>query len=144
MIKVQSVQPQPDYWLKVTFNNNETKFFNVAPYLDKGIFKELKNEELINISEYTIDSVHDLFKLSSTTATSVLSCSKATRDRLKSFRCIGTLHRLVFGSNDGATPSSPAPIASLPKGEREQTEFVASLVVHISYSRRVEQDERQK
>ncbi|MEP7169523.1 MAG: DUF2442 domain-containing protein, partial [Bacteroidota bacterium] len=45
MRKVIEVQPQKNYFLRVVFDNNVTKFFDVKPYLDKGIFTELKNLE---------------------------------------------------------------------------------------------------
>ena len=32
-----------DYTLTITFENGEVKLFNMKPYLDKGIFVELKN-----------------------------------------------------------------------------------------------------
>jgi len=32
-----------DYTLTVTFDNGEVKIFDVKPYLNKGIFTELKN-----------------------------------------------------------------------------------------------------
>ena len=41
---VQAVEPLPNYKLKVLFTNNETKEFDVSPYLEKGIFAELKDE----------------------------------------------------------------------------------------------------
>src|SRR4029077_2734288 len=48
--------------------------------------------------------------LSSTTAMIVLSWSKATRDRFKSFGWgIRVLHQSVTCSDDGATSSPPAP-----------------------------------
>ncbi len=45
MLKVKEVYPQPNYRLKVVFDNSETKLFDVTPYLDLGIFKELKDIE---------------------------------------------------------------------------------------------------
>lgn len=33
----------PDYRIKVTLSNGKTGIFNVTPYLDKGIFSELKD-----------------------------------------------------------------------------------------------------
>ena len=33
----------PDYRIKVTLSNGKTGIFDVKPYLDKGIFKELKD-----------------------------------------------------------------------------------------------------
>ena len=40
---VTSVKPEPDYFLTLLFSNGETRRFDVKPYLDKGIFQELKD-----------------------------------------------------------------------------------------------------
>ena len=40
---VVSVQPTDDYKLIVGFDNSDIKLFDVSPYLDKGIFQELKD-----------------------------------------------------------------------------------------------------
>lgn len=37
------VEPGDNYKLIVTFDNDEIRIFDVTPYLDKGIFTELKN-----------------------------------------------------------------------------------------------------
>ena len=42
---VVSVIPGNDYKLIITFDNDEKRIFDVAPYLDKGIFSELKNSD---------------------------------------------------------------------------------------------------
>ena len=41
---VQAAEPMENYKLKVHFDNGEMKEFDVQPYLDKGIFVELKDE----------------------------------------------------------------------------------------------------
>jgi hypothetical protein len=41
--KVLNVQPLENYQLKLTFDNAEIRVFDVTPYLEKGIFTELKN-----------------------------------------------------------------------------------------------------
>ena len=46
--RIQSVQPNPDYTLTLVFDNGERKVFDVKPYLDKGIFQELKNLNVFN------------------------------------------------------------------------------------------------
>lgn len=43
MIRVTAVKPIDDYQLELSFNNGETRVFDVRPYLDKGIFTELKD-----------------------------------------------------------------------------------------------------
>ena len=42
--EVQSVEPLDNYQLKVLFSNGDTKLFDVSPYLEKGIFTELKDK----------------------------------------------------------------------------------------------------
>jgi len=46
--RVRDVKPNPDYTLTLTFTNGEVKIFDVKPYLDKGIFKELRDKSLFN------------------------------------------------------------------------------------------------
>lgn len=41
---VRSVIPLPQYKLQIQFENGEQKLFDVTPYLEKGIFKELQDE----------------------------------------------------------------------------------------------------
>lgn len=41
---VTDVSAIGNYLLQVKFENGELKLFDVSPYLDKGIFTELKNE----------------------------------------------------------------------------------------------------
>jgi hypothetical protein len=46
--RVKNVQPLENYLLKLTFENDEVRIFDVAPYLNKGIFKELQNKTIFN------------------------------------------------------------------------------------------------
>ena len=46
--RVKDVKPNPDHTLTLVFDNGERKVFDVKPYLDKGIFKELKNLKIFN------------------------------------------------------------------------------------------------
>ena len=46
--RVIAVKPNEDYTLLLTFTNKETRLFNVKPYLDKGIFKQLKDLKNFN------------------------------------------------------------------------------------------------
>ena len=43
IVTVTAVKALPDYKLELTFDNGETRLFDVRPYLDKGIFTELKD-----------------------------------------------------------------------------------------------------
>jgi len=40
---VTNVKPENNYLLTLSFSNGEVRSFDVKPYLDKGIFKELKD-----------------------------------------------------------------------------------------------------
>jgi len=57
MRKVIDVLPCPSFRLKVTFDNSETRYFDVTPYLDKGIFKELRNEDYFRRVAVRFDGV---------------------------------------------------------------------------------------
>lgn len=46
--RVKSVKPNVDYTLTLTFTNGEVKVFDVKPYLDKGIFRELREPGIFN------------------------------------------------------------------------------------------------
>ncbi len=54
---VTSVEPKGDYKLLLTFENGEKKVFDMKPYLDKGVFRELKNVELFNTVHVSFNSV---------------------------------------------------------------------------------------
>ncbi len=42
--RVTTVIPHADYTLTLTFSNGEVRCFDVSPYLDKGIFKILREK----------------------------------------------------------------------------------------------------
>lgn len=46
--RIKNVTADNDYTLTLTFTNGEIKVFDMKPYLDVGIFKELKNKSLFN------------------------------------------------------------------------------------------------
>jgi hypothetical protein len=54
---VKAVVPQENYMLLLTFENNEQRRFDMKPYLDKGIFKELKNDDLFNTVHVYFDTI---------------------------------------------------------------------------------------
>ena len=41
--EVKTAEPLENYKLKIIFSNDETKEFDVTPFLNKGIFAELKD-----------------------------------------------------------------------------------------------------
>lgn len=54
---VTEVVPINNYQLLLTFENSEKRIFDLKPYLDKGIFKELNNEEKFNTVRVSFDSI---------------------------------------------------------------------------------------
>ncbi len=54
---VKEVKPGIDYTLILTFDNGENKRFDMKPYLDNGIFKELKDIEKFNTVHICFDTV---------------------------------------------------------------------------------------
>ena len=46
--RVEAVKPNPDYTITLLFTNGETRCFDVKPYLDKGIFSQLKDMKAFN------------------------------------------------------------------------------------------------
>jgi hypothetical protein len=46
--RVKNVTPNRVYTVTLTFTNDEVKVFDMKPYLDIGIFKELKDLSLFN------------------------------------------------------------------------------------------------
>ncbi len=44
MIKVISIEPKENKMIFVRMSNGKEGYFDVSPYLDKGIFTELKND----------------------------------------------------------------------------------------------------
>ena len=45
--QIAKVTVMPEYKLCVRFGNGESRLFDVRPYLNKGVFKELKNESYL-------------------------------------------------------------------------------------------------
>ncbi|MBL7065140.1 MAG: DUF2442 domain-containing protein [Anaerolineae bacterium] len=46
--RVKDVKPNPDHTLTLTFTDGEVKIFDTRPYLDQGIFRELRNMSIFN------------------------------------------------------------------------------------------------
>ena len=44
--RVLEVSPNDNYTITLVFSNGEHRIFDVAPYLDKGFFSELKKLEI--------------------------------------------------------------------------------------------------
>jgi len=54
---VKLAEALPDYKLKIQFVNDELKEFDVSPFLDKGIFSELKDIGYFNKVRVTLGAV---------------------------------------------------------------------------------------
>ncbi len=46
--RVKHVRPNDNFTITVTFDNGEVRVFDVKPYLDYGIFRELKDLRAFN------------------------------------------------------------------------------------------------
>ena len=55
--RVKHVKPNPDYTITLTFTNEEVKVFDMKPYLEIGIFKELKDRSLFNSVKAFLGSI---------------------------------------------------------------------------------------
>lgn len=55
--QLKSVKAHPDHRLTLSFSNGETRIFDMSPYLDKGVFKQLKNWELFRQAKISWDTV---------------------------------------------------------------------------------------
>jgi hypothetical protein len=55
--RVIAVKANPDYTLTLTFSNAEVKQFDVKPYLERGIFQELKDLRAFNSVQPMLGSI---------------------------------------------------------------------------------------
>ncbi len=46
--RIKSVKPQTDYKLFLIFDNDEKGIFSVSPYLDRGLFSQLRDKHIFN------------------------------------------------------------------------------------------------
>lgn len=54
---VKKVKPVEGYQLILTFANGEKRVFDMKPYLNIGIFKQLKNIAMFNTAHISFDTV---------------------------------------------------------------------------------------
>jgi len=60
--RVTDVRPNSDFTLTLWFNNGEVGEFDMKPYLEIGIFKELKNKHLfdtVKVFMGTVQWIHE-------------------------------------------------------------------------------------
>ncbi len=56
-VAVSEVNPQNDYTLFLTFKNGEKKRFDMNPYLNLGLFKELKDIDKFKTVRVVFDAI---------------------------------------------------------------------------------------
>ena len=56
-LAVTDVKPLSEYKLLLTFENGEKRVFDMKPYLDKGVYKELKDEGKFRSVRVSFDSI---------------------------------------------------------------------------------------
>jgi hypothetical protein len=56
-LAVTDVKPQDNYLLLLTFENGEKRQFDMKPYLDMGIFQELKDLRIFKTVKTSFDSI---------------------------------------------------------------------------------------
>lgn len=54
---VKGVKPRENYVLELTFAGGERKLFDMKPYLDRGIFRELRDTDLFETVRVCLGSV---------------------------------------------------------------------------------------
>ena len=54
---VKQVEPKADFMLLLTFENGEKRLFDMKPFLNTGIFKELRDIDLFNTVHVSFNSV---------------------------------------------------------------------------------------
>ncbi len=56
-LSIKEVKPLEEYKLLLTFENDEVRLFDMNPYLEKGIFKELKDKTKFNSVKVSFDTI---------------------------------------------------------------------------------------
>ena len=57
MEKVITIRPLDGFMLEIKFNTGETRLFDARPYLQKGIFQPLQDENLFRQAFVALDTV---------------------------------------------------------------------------------------
>ncbi|WP_420207964.1 DUF2442 domain-containing protein [Candidatus Electronema sp. JC] len=55
--RVKNAVPDKDYTVKMIFDNDEEKLFDVKPYLEKGVFQELKDMQIFKTVRPVMGSI---------------------------------------------------------------------------------------
>jgi hypothetical protein len=54
---VKNVKPLTDFKLLLTFENNEQRIFDMNPFLNKGIFRELRDTDMFDTVHICFDTI---------------------------------------------------------------------------------------
>ena len=57
MNKIVSVEPLDDYKILLTFSNNEKRIKDMKPYLNKGVFRKLKDKNFFSSVHVSFDTI---------------------------------------------------------------------------------------
>ena len=57
MKRIIAVEALEDYKLLLTFSNNEKRIQDMKPYLEKGVFKKLKDKSFFNSVHISFDTI---------------------------------------------------------------------------------------
>ncbi len=55
--RLVAVEAQPEYTLLLTYTDGERRLFDVKPYLDLGLFRELRDERLFRSVHLSFDTI---------------------------------------------------------------------------------------
>jgi len=56
-LAIKNVQPLPNYNLILTFENGEKRQFDMNPYMNLGVFQELKDVSKFNTVRVSFDTI---------------------------------------------------------------------------------------
>jgi len=56
-LAVKDVLPKDNYILLLTFENGERRLFDMKPYLNLGVFKELRDVNVFNTVKTSFDTI---------------------------------------------------------------------------------------
>jgi len=57
MVEITSVRPVENYKLELTFSTGEQRVFDASPYLDKGIFTQLRDMDYFRQARVSLGTV---------------------------------------------------------------------------------------
>ena len=55
--KVTHVRPMPNYHLALVFSDGQNRVFDMQPYLDHGVFRELRRPEVFHSVRVSFDTI---------------------------------------------------------------------------------------